>query len=250
MGKEPMEGAGPFFYQGNKVGIIMIHGGGGGTCADLKLLAEDLHDKEGYTISVPLLPGYGTSPEDLMNTPMQDWYDHLEKEVKTLQQKCENIYMGGHSMGGVLSLISASKNDFDGIFSISTPYDLKGILPKLIPLAKLFRIKYHSVDSDIFREETGGLWIGYNKIPVNIGNKIILLLKEMKKVLHMIRCPALLLQGRFDSEIKKSSMENISNAIKSKIKKSVWLEQGHPILLCNEHDRIVSEIISFINDDE
>jgi carboxylesterase len=244
-----MEGAGPFFYKGNKIGILIIHGGGGGTCADLKPLAEDLHEKGGYTISIPLLPGYGTTPEDLKNTPIQDWYDHIEKEIQALQKKCERLFIGGHSMGGVLTLISASNHSFNGIFTISAPYDLKGILPKLIPLAKLFRIKYHGVDSDKFKEETGGLWIGYDKIPVNIGDKILLLLKEMKKVLYMILCPALLLQGRFDSEIKKSSMENISSAIKSTRKRSIWLEQGHPILLCDDHDRIVSEIISFINDE-
>ena len=244
-----MKGAGPFFYEGSEIGIIMVHGGGGGTCADLKPLAEDLHEKGGYTISVPLLPGYGTSPEDLMNTPIQDWYDRLEKEMQTLQQKCEKIYMGGHSMGGVLTLISASKYDFKGVFTISAPYDLKGILPKLIPLAKLFRVKYHRVDSVKFREETGGKWVGYDKIPVNIGNKIFAMLKEMKQLLHAIECPALLMQGRFDSEIKKSSMENIFGAIKSKKIKKVWLEQDHPILLCPEHDRIVSEIIAFISDE-
>ena len=244
-----MEGAGPFFYKGSKIGIIMIHGGGGGTCADLKPLAEDLHEKGGYTISVPLLPGYGTSPEDLMNTSIQDWYDHLEKEMQTFQQKCEKIYMGGHSMGGVLALISASKHDFNGIFTISAPYDLKGILPKLIPLAKLFRIKYHGVESDKLREETGGKWVGYDKIPVNIGKKMLKMLKEMKKLLRAIKSPALLMQGRFDSVIKKSSMENIYNAIKTQKKKKVWLEQDHPILLCFEHDRIVSEIIAFIDDE-
>ena len=38
--REIMEGAGPFFYEGSEIGIIMIHGGGGGTCADLKPLAR------------------------------------------------------------------------------------------------------------------------------------------------------------------------------------------------------------------
>ncbi len=246
---EIMEGAGPFYYEGRKTGIIMIHGGGGGTCADLKPLAKDLHDKGGYTISVPLLPGYGTSPEDLKNTSIQDWYDHLEKEVKALQKKCEKIYMGGHSMGGVLTLIFASKYSFDGIFTISAPYALKGILPKLIPLAKLFRVKYHGVEFEKLKEETGGKWIGYEKIPVNIGNKMLKMLKEMKQSLPAIKCPTLLMQGRFDSVIAKLSMEKIFNAIKSQKKRMVELEMDHPILLCPEHDRIVSEILAFITDE-
>ena len=245
---EIMEGAGPFFYEGSKIGIIMIHGGGGGTCADLKPLAEDLHEKGGYTISVPLLPGYGTTPEDLMNTSIQEWYDHLNKEVQALQKKCEKIYMGGHSMGGVLTLILASNYSFDGIFTISAPYGLKGILPKLIPLAKVFRVRYHGVEFEKLKEETGGKWIGYEKIPVNIGNKMLTMLKKMKKLLPAITCPALLMQGRFDSVIAKSSMESISNGMKSQKKKIVWLEQDHPILMCPDHDRIVSEILAFVTE--
>ena len=246
---EIMEGAGPFFYEGSEIGLIMIHGGGGGTCADLKPLAEDLHEKGGYTISVPLLPGYGTSPEDLKSTSIQDWYDHLEKEVQALQKKCKKIFMGGHSMGGVLTLIFSTKFSFDGIFTISAPYALKGILPKLIPLARLFRVKYHGVDFEKLKEETGGKWIGYEKIPVNIGNKMVKMLKEMKQLLPAIKCPALLMQGRFDSMITKSSMENIYNAIQSQKKRKVELEMDHPILLCPEHDRIVSEILAFITDE-
>ena len=31
-----LPGAGPFYFEGNNIGILMIHGGGGGTCADLR----------------------------------------------------------------------------------------------------------------------------------------------------------------------------------------------------------------------
>ncbi|GAI92190.1 unnamed protein product, partial [marine sediment metagenome] len=31
--KVTLPGAGPFYFDGNDIGIVIIHGGGGGTCA-------------------------------------------------------------------------------------------------------------------------------------------------------------------------------------------------------------------------
>ncbi len=109
--KNTMPGAGPFYFGGNKTGILLIHGGGGGTCADLKPLAEYLHEEGGYTVHVPLLPGYGTSPEDLEKTPVSAWKEAVESEFKALKKKCDKVIVGGHSLGGVLTIIFASKNN-------------------------------------------------------------------------------------------------------------------------------------------
>ena len=100
-----MPGAGPFFFKGNKIGMLLIHGGGGGTCADLKPLAKDMYKKGGYTINIPLLPGFGSSPEDLKNTHINEWKSALEQEITTLKDICERIIVGGHSMGGILTLL-------------------------------------------------------------------------------------------------------------------------------------------------
>lgn len=243
-----MPGAGPFYFEGSKIGILMIHGGGGGTCADLKPLAEDLHKKGGYTVKVPLLPGYGSSPEDLKNTQIDEWKSALEQEVKTLMNICDKIIVGGHSMGGVLTLILASYYYFDGIFTISAPIGARSFLIHLVPLFKIF-VKYHKNPSEQFRKDTNGKWVGYDKIPVNIGIKAKKLMKEMKQSLIKINCPTLLFQGRLDSDIKKNSMDYIFSTISSKNKKKIWLEHNaHPILCSPDHNQIVSELFNFINE--
>ena len=119
-----MDGAGPFFFEGNKVGVLIIHGGGGGTCADLKPLAEDLHKKGGYTINVPLLPGFGTKPEDLKNISIEDWKSALDEELTILKNKCNRICVGGHSMGGILTLILTANYNLDAIFTINAPFPI------------------------------------------------------------------------------------------------------------------------------
>ena len=241
-------GAGPFYFEGSKVGILLIHGGGGGTSADLKPLAEDLYMNCGYTINLPLLPGYGTTPKDLKNTKIQDWKSALDKELSEIMETCEKIIVGGHSMGGVLTLILAANYNFDAIFTISAPTGIKRFIINFIPLFNLF-IKYHTIDSEQFRKDTQGKWIGYDKIPLNIITKLKKLIREIKKSLTDINCPALLFQGLLDSEIKRNSMNYIFNNINSKRKEKIWLENNkHPILDSPNHDQIVLELVNFIND--
>ncbi|TFG09206.1 MAG: alpha/beta fold hydrolase [Promethearchaeota archaeon] len=241
-----MPGAGPFYFEGNQIGILMIPGGGGGTCADLKPLAEDLRKVVDYTIHIPLLPGIGTSPEDLRRTSIDDWNRAMEKEFNILRNKTEKIFLGGHSLGALLTLLFATKrNDLNGIFTISAPVGLKGIAPKLVPILKPF-IKYHAIPSEKFREETGGKWVGYDKIPVNIVSKINKMIKELKAQLSTITAPILLFQGRFDENIKGESMNYIYENINSSTKKKIWLEHsGHAILEIPDHDLIVKELLKF-----
>lgn len=245
---DKISGAGPFYYEGNKIGILLIHGGGGGTCADLKPLAENLHVNHNYTMHVPLLPGYGTNPRDLKDITINDWNTALEKEIKAIQKNCEHLIVGGHSMGGILTLILASKHEFDGIFGISTPVGIRSFLFKLVPFFRLF-IKYHKIDSKTFKKDTNGAWVGYDKIPLNIATKTKHLMREMKKNLHKVECPTLLFQGCLDSEIKKGSMDYIFNMIKSETKKKIWLKNNdHPILNSPDHKRIISELSTFVSE--
>lgn len=243
-----LPGSGPFYFEGNNIGVLMIHGGGGGTCADLKPLAEELHKTLGYTVYVPLLPGYGTTPEVLKNITINEWKRTIEYEIDPLNQKCKKIVVGGHSMGGVLTLIFASKYSFDGIFTISAPFGIKRLVVKFIPFFKIF-IKYYPIKWHKLEKETNGKWVGYKKMSLNIATKVKVLLKEMKKVLLKIECPALLLQGRLDSDIKPNSMDEIFNRINSKNKRKIWLENNdHSILNSPDHQRIFSELIKFISE--
>jgi Esterase/lipase len=50
------------YWPGNATGVLLIHGFTA-TTAEVRLLA-DAFKKQGLTVSAPLLPGHGTSPQD------------------------------------------------------------------------------------------------------------------------------------------------------------------------------------------
>lgn len=241
-----LPGAGPFYFNGDNAGILMFHGFGGGTCSDLKYIAKEIFNQKGYTIHLPLLPGFGTRPEDLRKVQINDWIKSIEAAFRDIRQKCEIVIVGGHSIGGVLPFILASHYEVQGIFAISAPIGIKGLGPFIVPFLKLF-MKYHSIEADRFKRETNGRWIGYNKIPINILGKIKKLISQMKETLPEIVSPVMLLQGRKDKQIKKKSMDYIYQNIKSKDKQKIWLEKNdHPILDSPDQDIIINEVINFV----
>ena len=57
---------GSFFWKGGETGVLLLHGLTA-TTAEVRPLAKRLLN-EGYTVSGMLLPGHGTTPENLSHT--------------------------------------------------------------------------------------------------------------------------------------------------------------------------------------
>ena len=71
-----MPGAEPFAHDGNEVGVLVCHGYSS-TPQSMRPWAQHLAD-QGYTVRLPLLPGHGTTWQDLGRTRWTDWYDVLD----------------------------------------------------------------------------------------------------------------------------------------------------------------------------
>ena len=73
---EVLPGAEPFSRAGGAVGVLLCHGFTGSP-QSLRPWAEYLAD-QGLAVSVPLLPGHGTSWQDMARTTSADWYAEAE----------------------------------------------------------------------------------------------------------------------------------------------------------------------------
>ena len=63
---------------------------------------------EGYTVSGILLPGHGTTPENLSQTHRRDWIQASEEAYIKLKGECSSVIVGGESVGALLALRLAS----------------------------------------------------------------------------------------------------------------------------------------------
>ena len=107
-GKEIIPGCEPWSAPGGPHGALVIHGFTGNP-QSLRGLAEALHGA-GYAVELPLLPGHGTSVDDLVDTGWADWSAAVEAAYEDLAARVDRVVVAGLSMGGSLTLWLAARH--------------------------------------------------------------------------------------------------------------------------------------------
>ncbi|MHA2225226.1 MAG: alpha/beta hydrolase [Candidatus Hodarchaeales archaeon] len=231
-----MKGAEPLFIKGSKTGCLLLHGAGGGTTWDLKEFASILHAKTGTTIWLPALKGFGTQPEDLYEVTFSDWLNDARNGMKKLQQYCEQVFIVGHSMGGLLTLLLASENrNISAIVTWAAAFGVKSRLLTFLPIIDKIPIirgvipkKFTmSVSEELIKQG----WIGYEWLPPSLGFIILEGFNALKKSLNQVICPTFIIQGSEDEAITKNSAKKIYQGIQSSVKE-MWIVEGahHPLM--------------------
>jgi carboxylesterase len=72
----------PFLLEGGSTGILLIHGFTGSP-PEMLLVGDYLNERD-LTVSGPLLPGHGTTVEDLDTRTWEDWTSHVESALGDL----------------------------------------------------------------------------------------------------------------------------------------------------------------------
>lgn len=234
----------PFLWKGSKTGILLMHGLTA-TSSEVRAFAERLRD-QGFTVAGPLLPGHGTTPEDLNRTGWQDWLAEGTRVYKQLQETCDHIFVGGESTGGAIALYMATQfPEITGILTYAPAIKLNlGWQNSLkIRLAAPFIPSVPKGSIDVSEK-----WQGYPVNPLKAGLSLVKLGKVLTQRLDKIHQPVLVMQGRLDTTVHPSAGDIILSGVQSKLKEHYWMEQSsHVILLDSELDEVTRLTLDFIN---
>ncbi len=228
-----------FILTGNHIGILLIHGFTA-TTVEVRRLADYLHNK-GFTVSAPLLPGHGTSPEDLNYKNFSDWINCVDEAYLSLKNICTSILIGGESMGAVLSLFLAEKYP-----------DIKALL-LYSPAIKISNLKYSKalkyVKPIIKKKYSKEImpWQGYTVYPVFAANELLLLQEMVLENISQVSQPIIIFHGAHDKTIDQDSSDVIFTSVNSSLKiKQNMKSSGHVMLLDNEFEEIADHTWNFI----
>ncbi|GEM_PF-110989 len=101
----------PFFFIGKgaraRTGCLVIHGFTGAP-KEMRWLGEYLN-QQGYTVCGIRLAGHATRPEDMIRSRHTDWLLSVEDGWNLLRSCTDQVFLLGLSMGGILSLVTASR---------------------------------------------------------------------------------------------------------------------------------------------
>jgi carboxylesterase len=230
-----------FFWKGNPTGILLIHGFTA-TTTEVRLIGEKLRDDR-FTVAAPLLPGHGTHPDDLNRASWQMWLGKVKEFYENLARECEQVFVLGHSMGGLLALeLGAQHPEIKGLLLSAPAIEVKGVW--LSHILKPFK--------DYWEKSNNGRnlpWKGYNVYPIKAISELHKLQHDVKKQLSKINQPTLIFSAEFDTHSPPETMAIIFNNIRSNHKCHIHLENSpHTILLANEVDLAYEYILKFIKD--
>ena len=160
-------------------GVLLTHG-----LSDSPYLMRHLakfFQENGFRVMAVCLPGHGTQPGDLLDISWQEWAKVVAYGVDRLAEEVEDIYLGGFSAGGALSVYqSLCDKRVSGLFLFSpairiTPWAMLTKLHKLyswlVPYGKWLAIK---PDHDIYK---------YESFPLNAAVQVYALTREIKRLL-------------------------------------------------------------------
>lgn len=222
-----------------KVGVLLVHGFTG-TPASMRPWAHDLNE-QGFTVSVPLMPGHGTKWQDLNNVNWQQWPEKLQSELDYLSERCEKIFICALSMGCGNSMYVAARNQgrITGLILVNPMIHIPGIQIRFAWLISRLQKSRASVGDDI--KKPGVTEWGYDALPLKGVAQLYKYLKLARSGLKSIKTPLLLFHSVDDHVLPVSNTEIIMEEIGSPHKQRVELVNSYHVATLDYDAEIIFE---------
>lgn len=196
--------------------VLLVHGFAGGTY-DMESLAWRLQKCLLLDVYEFTLPGHAQKS----SCTYKDWIKSSEEKVETLiKYGYSDIYVVGHSMGGVIATHLASKYPEIKKVVLAAPAF------KYIGDKNNFSFKKaKSIMMDYGLTEI--LFRGFERLPITAVNEFMTLVNKYQNSPKRVKVPILIFQGLKDNIVPKESSEYVFNNVKSKKKGIVYLERSN-----------------------
>jgi carboxylesterase len=242
----------PFYFDGvpnesngHRVGVLLSHGFTGSPASMVpwgKHLAE-----EGFAVSVPRLPGHGTTWQEMNRTGWEDWYGELERAFDKLKANCDEVVVGGLSMGGglVLKLAGQAGNAISGVMLVNAAVASSNKQLLAVPLLKRLIPSMPGIVNDI--KKPGQEEYGYDKVPLKALGSMLTAWKEVRRDLPKVTQPILHFRSSEDHVVDPSSSQIIRSKVSSRqVEERVLENSYHVATLDNDAPFIFEESVKFV----
>jgi len=192
-------------------GVLLCHGVAGSP-GSLRRWAEYLAEA-GLTVSVPRLPGHGTTWQEMSRTRWEDWYAEADRAYEELRGQSNEIFVMGLSMGGCLALRMAELRGtaVSGLVLVNASLAPDTKLFLLAPVLKLVVPSLPGIASDIKKE--GVQELGYTRVPVRAAASLPALWRLTQSRMGEVTQPVLVYRSTVDHVVGPASMRVLQAAL-------------------------------------
>lgn len=235
-------------------GILLVHGISGSP-HELSPVGAALQDA-GYRTHLITLPGHGDNPTRLIHeTSALEILDHVAAEYEAFSREVDEVYMVGHSLGGICTLLTAAIRPpkLRGIVVFAAPYEhayfynyVHGLAR--VPIPHLIRGIYYAPQGRVRFKSPG--FKPWNVPKLLQQSQIIFSL--MREQIHNINVPVSLAHPLYDLTIPYPEMEKLARRITNPalVKTTTLKNSGHKIFpLSKSMDEALQVIFDFLETD-
>jgi carboxylesterase len=237
----------PFYLPGGRTGILLIHGFTGAP-PEMRLIGDHLH-AAGLTVSAPLLPGHGSTPQEMNRCRWTDWTTHVEQAYRALSVECARVFVAGLSMGSLLALyLAAHQPGLPGVIAYSpATWVADSLLPAASVARYVVKTRPKGNDTDLVDPAAlAQLW-SYDVNPVPAASQLYALILQVRRLLPQVVPPLLVMYSAGDRSIDPTSAERTYALAGSRDKKIVRLEEsGHVITVDRQWRFVADETLAWV----
>ena len=234
-------------FPGSAVSIVVIHGFSGSPASFVPQV-EAFLDK-GWRVEVPLLPGHGTTPEDLATTRYADWWRVAEASVKSVLAEGLPTYVMGLSMGGTLTLQAAGTfPSLSGVLvvnpAIERPADSFMDLGRM--MVEQGEEYLPGVGSDIAKP--GVIEPSYDRTPIAAALSLFDAVEGVSALIKSTSVPAILFSSKNDHVVPPSASDFLVDNYGGSIER-IWIDRSfHVATIDFDAELITQRAISWIEE--
>jgi carboxylesterase len=237
----------PYEHEGGPVGVLLCHGFTGSP-QTLRPWAEYLAQR-GFTVSLPRLPGHGTTWQDMAGTGWRDWFGEVDRAYRALANRCEQTFVFGLSMGGCLALRLAELHGSSvrGLVLVNPSLAADTRLFMLAPVLKHVVKSLPGIASDI--KKPGEREMGYDRVPVRAAATLPELWKLTTRQLGQVTQPVLVYRSKVDHVVGPGSMRVLLSGLNpGQLTVRELPDSYHVATLDNDADAIFAGSVTFLQD--
>lgn len=200
----------------------------------------------GFEVETPLLPGHGSSPEDLAVCGWADWSAAAEEAYRWVAKRSRSVVAVGLSMGGALAAAVAARHAEVRGLAVVNPLvdppaaDFLDVLERFLAAGERFLpgVAGDVADPDAVEE-------AYDRLPVAALLSMSRGLVALGPQLGAVSCPVLILTSRHDHVVPSVSGDVLAGAVSGPVER-VWLERSrHVATLDLDRHELERRVVEF-----
>lgn len=240
-------GSSPLHFGGGEIAVLMIHGFTGSPLS-VRPWAQALNNA-GFTVSVPQLPGHGSTWSEMNETTWQEWFAEVERNFIELKKRHKRIFIAGFSMGGSLALYLAARRnrELEGLLLVNPSIGDDRFFMKLIPLLKFFIPSIGGRATDVAAPNPPRH--SYGRTPLKALHSLQKLWREVQRSLHLVDAPLFIGYSINDHVVDPKNSEVVIDSVSSiDIREVIFEKSFHNVALDHDLPVLAEESINFIRE--